>query len=43
MDRDMVLKAPENAQQQNDWDRWCPGAAPGQVIDTSLNPVLFEA
>jgi ectoine hydroxylase-related dioxygenase (phytanoyl-CoA dioxygenase family) len=43
MDRDMVLKAPENSQQQNDWDRWCPGATVGQVIDTPLNPVLFEA
>ena len=43
MDRDMVLKAPENSQQQNDWDRWCPGATVGRVIDTRLNPVLFEA
>lgn len=43
MDRDMVLKAPENAQQRNDWDRWCPGAEVGQVIDTPLNPILFEA
>ncbi len=42
MDRDMVLKAPSNAMQQQDWERWCPGAAVGEVIDTRLNPVLFE-
>jgi ectoine hydroxylase-related dioxygenase (phytanoyl-CoA dioxygenase family) len=43
MDRDMVLKAPENEQQRMDWDKWCPGATVGEVIDTPLNPVLFEA
>ncbi len=43
MDRDMVLKAPENTQQQNDWETWCPGARVGEVIETPLNPILFEA
>jgi len=43
MDRDMVLKAPENEQQQMDWDKWCAGAEVGRIIDTPLNPVLFEA
>ena len=43
MDRDIRLKAPENAQQQNDWKTWCPGAKIGEVIDTPLNPILFEA
>jgi hypothetical protein len=42
MDRDMVLQAPSNAMQQQDWERWCPGAEIGAVIDTRLNPVLFE-
>lgn len=40
MDKDMVLKTPENENQQQDWDTWCPGAKVGQVVDTPLNPVL---
>jgi ectoine hydroxylase-related dioxygenase (phytanoyl-CoA dioxygenase family) len=40
MDRDMVLKEPENDGQKNDWKTWCPGAEIGQMIDTPLNPVL---
>ncbi|HET7300851.1 MAG TPA: phytanoyl-CoA dioxygenase family protein [Oleiagrimonas sp.] len=42
MDRDMRLKAPENHMQQQDWERWCPGAEVAKVIDTPCNPVLFE-
>jgi ectoine hydroxylase-related dioxygenase (phytanoyl-CoA dioxygenase family) len=42
MDRDMRLKAPENHMQHADRDRWCPGAVPGEFIDTPKNPVLFE-
>ncbi len=42
MDRDMTLKNPENKNQINDWHTWCPGAAMGQIIDTPLNPVIFE-
>ena len=41
MDRDMRLKAPGNHMQQQDWDKWCPGAHVGEVIDTPKNPVLF--
>jgi ectoine hydroxylase-related dioxygenase (phytanoyl-CoA dioxygenase family) len=41
MDKDMLLKAPENANQENDWHTWCPGATIGDVIDTPLNPVLY--
>lgn len=41
MDKDMKLKAPENENQQADWDTWCPGAKIGEVIDTPLNPVLI--
>jgi ectoine hydroxylase-related dioxygenase (phytanoyl-CoA dioxygenase family) len=42
MDKDMLLKAPENANQENDWHTWCPGATIGEVIDTPLNPVLYS-
>lgn len=42
MDKDMVLKQPENKNQINDWDTWCPGAKVGEVIDTFLNPVLYQ-
>lgn len=41
MDVDMRLKTPENPNQQNDWDTWCPGAKVGEVIDTEINPVLY--
>ena len=43
MDHDMRLKAPENHMQQADWDTWCPGAVIGEIIDTPLNPVLYES
>ena len=43
MDKDTVLKTPENHNQQADWDTWCPGATVGEVINTPLNPVLYEA
>lgn len=42
MDRDMKLKKPENKNQEDDWNTWCPGAVPGEIINTSLNPVIFE-
>jgi ectoine hydroxylase-related dioxygenase (phytanoyl-CoA dioxygenase family) len=41
MDKNMVLKQPENRNQENDWHTWCPGATVGEVIDTDLNPVLY--
>jgi len=41
MDKDMKLKAPENPNQQNDWETWCPGAEVGETIDSPINPVLF--
>ncbi|NUO02582.1 MAG: phytanoyl-CoA dioxygenase family protein [Saprospiraceae bacterium] len=41
MDKNMVLKAPENDNQKLDWEVWCPGAEIGEVIETALNPVLF--
>lgn len=42
MDKDMKLKEPSNENQQADWDTWCPGAAVGELIDTPINPVLYE-
>lgn len=41
MDKNMVLKNPENANQLNDWNTWCPGAKVGEVINTTLNPVIY--
>jgi ectoine hydroxylase-related dioxygenase (phytanoyl-CoA dioxygenase family) len=41
MDKNMVLKNPENANQINDWNTWCPGAKVGEVIDTALNPIIY--
>lgn len=42
MDKNMVLKKPENDNQVNDWNTWCPGAKIGEVIDTPINPVLYQ-
>jgi ectoine hydroxylase-related dioxygenase (phytanoyl-CoA dioxygenase family) len=42
MDKDMVLREPENENQVNDWNTWCPGAKIGEVIDTPLNPVIYS-
>jgi ectoine hydroxylase-related dioxygenase (phytanoyl-CoA dioxygenase family) len=41
MDKDMLLKQPDNANQENDWKTWCPGAQVGEIIDTPLNPVIY--
>ncbi len=41
MDKDMLLKQPDNANQENDWNTWCPGAQIGEIIDTPLNPVIY--
>jgi ectoine hydroxylase-related dioxygenase (phytanoyl-CoA dioxygenase family) len=41
MDKAMRLRKPENQNQQNDWDTWCPGAKVGEIIDSALNPVMY--
>jgi ectoine hydroxylase-related dioxygenase (phytanoyl-CoA dioxygenase family) len=41
MDREMRLKKPENDNQVNDWNTWCPGAKIGEEIDSPLNPVVY--
>lgn len=42
MDKDIRLKEPTNSFQENDWASWMPGASIGEIVDTPLNPVLFE-
>ncbi|MEK0440178.1 MAG: hypothetical protein RLZZ504_1094, partial [Bacteroidota bacterium] len=42
MDKAMILKQPENANQQNDLEQWCPGAVAGQEINSPLNPIVFS-
>jgi ectoine hydroxylase-related dioxygenase (phytanoyl-CoA dioxygenase family) len=42
MDKDMLLKEPENDNQVNDWNTWCPGAKVGEVINSPINPVMFS-
>ena len=42
MEKDMLLKEPGNENQQADWDTWCPGAVVGEVIDSPLNPILYQ-
>ena len=42
MDKDMILKQPENKNQIVDWETWCPGAQIGKQIDTPINPVLYQ-
>jgi len=41
MDKDMVLKNPENDNQINDWNTWCPNAVVGEIINSPINPVLY--
>ena len=42
IDKDMKLKNPENKNQINDWNTWCPGAEIGEVINSPLNPILYQ-
>jgi ectoine hydroxylase-related dioxygenase (phytanoyl-CoA dioxygenase family) len=42
MDQDMRLKTPDSPAQRLDWATWCPGAAPGELIKTPKNPVLYS-
>jgi len=42
MDKNITLKAPENEGQQNDWETWCPGVPIGSVVNSPINPVLYE-
>ena len=42
MDKDMLLNEPANENQVDDWNTWCPGAVVGEVINTPLNPILYQ-
>ena len=42
MDKNMRLKNPENKNQINDWNTWCPGAVIEEIINTPLNPVVYS-
>lgn len=42
MEDGMTLGHPKNQAQQNDWNRWLPGAQLGEPIDTPLNPVIWR-
>jgi ectoine hydroxylase-related dioxygenase (phytanoyl-CoA dioxygenase family) len=37
------LTKPISKAQQNDWNTWMPGCAIGEVVATSLNPVIYRA
>jgi ectoine hydroxylase-related dioxygenase (phytanoyl-CoA dioxygenase family) len=42
MDSEMKLKQPENENQIKDWHKWCPGTTIGQIIESPINPVVFQ-
>lgn len=42
MDKDMKLKAPENKNQINDWNTWCPGATIGEIVNSPINPIIYQ-
>jgi len=43
MDENIKLVKPKNKNQVNDMETWCPGIQAGQVIASSLNPVLYSS
>lgn len=43
MDSEMKLREPENENQVNDWNTWCPGAIPGEIINSPINPILYQS
>ena len=38
----MKVAKPKNDNQQNDWDRWLPGAKLDEKIETPLNPLIYH-
>ena len=42
MDAAMTLAKAISPAQVGDRDQWCPGALPGQMIDTHKNPVIYR-
>jgi ectoine hydroxylase-related dioxygenase (phytanoyl-CoA dioxygenase family) len=41
VDADMLLGEPRNNHQTSDLASWAPGRAPGDHLDTELNPILY--
>ncbi|MDP4685955.1 MAG: phytanoyl-CoA dioxygenase family protein [Salibacteraceae bacterium] len=41
MDKNMLLQTPENDGQKSDWEKWCPGAEIGSVINSPINPIIY--
>jgi hypothetical protein len=37
----MILQKPKNKNQIDDWNKWCPEAEVGKIINTPLNPILI--
>ncbi len=42
LDKEARLRAPGSPYEAFDARTWCPGVAPGELIDSEINPVLFE-
>lgn len=42
IDKDARLRTPSNSFEEFDARTWCPGVKPGEVIDSELNPILYE-
>jgi len=42
IDEAMRLIEPRNKNQRTDWATWCPEAKVGEIIDTPLNPVIWN-
>jgi ectoine hydroxylase-related dioxygenase (phytanoyl-CoA dioxygenase family) len=42
MDSEMRLVEPGSQAQRNDRDAWCPGVHTGEIINSPLNPILYE-
>ncbi len=42
MDKEMKLIQPKNENQQADWETWCPGASVGEIINSPINPILYQ-
>lgn len=42
MDKDMTLKSSENEGQQKNWETLCPGVEIESLVNSTINPILFE-
>jgi hypothetical protein len=42
MDQDIRLIELKNENQEDEWERWCPSAKVGNVVDSHLNPVIYS-